>query len=183
MTEKTRSRHYIAVFGSSQAVPDGPLYRQAYDLGRSLAQSGFGVVSGGYGGTMEAVSRGAREAGGRTRGITLATFDRWRRANDWIEVEQKADTYLERVARLTEGASGFIALEGGVGTLSEVSLTWSLLQVGELENKPLVLLGECWKSYLQTVREAFMMRPGDMQLLRLAEDVPQAVAFLRSSLE
>lgn len=179
----SQPRHYVTVFGSSQASPDGPLYREAYDLGKGLAQSGFGIISGGYGGTMEAVSRGAREAGGHAVGVTLATFDRWaRRANAWVTEEQKAGTYLERVAQLTGRASAFVALRGGIGTLSEVSLVWSLLQIGELGGKPVVLLGECWGRYLQVVGEEFMIRPGETRLMYLAENVPQTLEFLRSSL-
>ncbi len=184
MKDRSHPRHYVTVFGSSQASPDGPLYREAYELGKGLAQSGFGVTSGGYGGTMEAVSRGAREAGAYPVGITVATFDKWaRRANAWVASEQKAGTYLERVAQLTERASAFVALRGGIGTLSEVSLVWSLLQIGELSSKPVVLLGECWKRYLQVVREEFMIRPGEIPLMHLAENVPQTLEFLRSSLK
>lgn len=181
--KKARPPHYITVFGSSQAAPEGELYRQAFDLGKSLAQNGFGVISGGYGGAMEAVSRGAREAGGHTVGITLAAFNRLGlRANAWVDTEHKAATYLERLAELTGKASGFVALHGGIGTLSEVSLAWSLAQIGELGSKPVVLLGACWEPYLQVVREEFMVRPEDVLLLRWAADIQQAVALLRQSL-
>jgi uncharacterized protein (TIGR00730 family) len=171
---------FITVFGGSQAAPDGALYRQARELGRRLAEAGFGVISGGYGGTMEAVSRGAREAGGLTVGITLATFDRMAlRPNSYLTAEQKAPNYLDRLAELTRRASGFIALKGGIGTLSEVSITLSLLQIGELPFKPVVLLGECWSAYLDTVRQWFMLRPDDLAPVYVAADAAQAVAWLR----
>lgn len=171
---------FITVFGGSQAVPDSPLYRQARELGRRLAEAGFGVISGGYGGAMEAVSRGAREAGGQAIGITLATFDHVaRRPNAYLTAEHKAANYLDRLAELTRRASGFVALRGGIGTLSEVSVTLSLLQIGELSPKPVVLLGECWAAYLDTVRREFMLRPEDLSPVYVAADAAQAAAWLQ----
>ena len=182
MSQEDSPARYITVFGGSQADSGGTLYRQAYDLGRSLAQSGFGVISGGYGGTMEAVSRGAREAGGQAIGITLAAFDqRGLRANRWLSAEHKAEDYLKRLAELTGRASGFVALKGGVGTLSEVSITLSLLQIGEIAGKPLVLLGGCWEPYLDVLREQFLLRSGDLTHAHLAPDAPQAAAWLRAN--
>ncbi len=171
---------FITVFCGSQATPDGPLYRQAGELGRRLAEAGFGVISGGYGGAMEAVSRGAREAGGETIGITLATFDRAAlRPNAYLTAEHKAANYLDRLGELTRRASGFVALRGGIGTLSEVSITLSLLQIGELAPRPVVLLGECWAAYLDTVRREFLLRPEDLSPVYLAADAAQAVGWLR----
>lgn len=171
---------FITVFGGSQAAPGSPLYRQARELGRRLAQAGFGVISGGYGGTMEAVSRGAREAGGQAIGITLATFDRATlRPNVYLTAEHKAPDYLARLAELTRRASGFVALHGGIGTLSEVSITLSLLQIGELAPKPVVLLGECWRAYLDAVRAHFLLRPDDLSPVYVAADAAQAADWLR----
>lgn len=182
MSQVNAPSHYITVFGGSQADPDGPLYRQARELGLHLAESGFGVISGGYGGTMEAVSRGARDAGGQAIGITLATFEGCgRRGNSWLSAEHKAEDYLGRLAELTRRASGFVALQGGIGTLSEVCITLSLLQIGEMPAKPLVLLGECWEPYLAVMREQFNLRSGDLSAVHVAPDAPQAAAWLRSA--
>jgi uncharacterized protein (TIGR00730 family) len=182
LSQEDSPSRYITVFGGSQADSGGTLYSQAYDLGRNLAQAGFDVISGGYGGTMEAVSRGAREAGAKAVGITLATFDeRGLRGNRWLSAEHKAENYLTRLAELTMRASGFVALTGGIGTLSEVSITLSLLQIGEIAGKPLVLLGGCWEPYLDALREQFLMRSGDLTHVHLAPDAPQAVAWLRAN--
>ncbi len=134
----------IAVFGSSRREPDGPLYRQAYELGVLLARAGYAVLSGGYGGSMAAVSRGAAEAGGRVIGVTCAIFDPLP-ANPWLTEEIKAPTLLERLSIMLDRADGFVAVRGGIGTLSEVTLTWSLLQTRALNGKPLVLLGADWQ--------------------------------------
>jgi uncharacterized protein (TIGR00730 family) len=134
----------IAVFGSSRRDEDGPLWAEAYELGQGLAAAGYTVLSGGYGGSMAAVSRGAAEAGGRTVGVTCAIFDP-RPGNAWLAEEIKASSLLERLETIVERADGFVAVRGGIGTLAEVTLVWSLLQTRSLNGKPLVLLGAAWR--------------------------------------
>ncbi len=141
----------IAVFGSSRREADSALYWEAYELGRLLAEAGYAVLNGGYGGSMAAVSRGAREAGGHVIGVTCAIFDPLP-PNPWLTEEIKARTMLERLAIMFDRATGFVAVRGGIGTLSEVTLAWSLLQTRSQDGKPLVLLGADW----QAVVEAFL---------------------------
>jgi uncharacterized protein (TIGR00730 family) len=141
----------IAVFGSSRRDEQSKLYREAYELGRILARAGYAVLSGGYGGSMAAVSRGAREAGGRVIGVTCAVFDPLP-ANPWLTEEIKAPTMLDRLATMLNRADGFVAVRGGIGTLSEVALAWSLLQTRSLNGKPLVLLGADWQAVMDTFR-------------------------------
>lgn len=141
----------IAVFGSSRREADSPFYREAFELGGVLARAGYTVLSGGYGGSMAAVSRGAYEAGGRVIGVTCAIFDPLP-PNPWVTEEVKAPTLIERLALMLDRADGFVAIRGGIGTLSEVTLAWSLLQTRSLNSKPLVLLGADW----QPVLDAFV---------------------------
>lgn len=141
----------IAVFGSSRRDEQSDLYRQAYELGRILAQAGYVVLNGGYNGSMAAVSRGAREAGGRVIGVTCAAFDPLP-ANPWLTEEIKAPTLLARLATMMARADGFVAVRGGIGTLSEVTLAWSLMQARDLAPKPLVLLGADWEPVIAVLR-------------------------------
>lgn len=137
----------IAVFGSSRRDEESPLYKEAVELGRLLAGAGYAVLSGGYGGCMAAVSRGARENGGRVIGVTCAVFDPLR-PNPWLTEEIKAPTMLDHLATMLDRADGFVAVRGGIGTLSEVTLAWSLLQTRSLNGKPLVLLGADWTNVM-----------------------------------
>jgi uncharacterized protein (TIGR00730 family) len=134
----------IAVFGSSRRDESSPLWAEAYELGRGLAAAGYAVLSGGYGGSMGAVSRGAAEAGGRVIGITCAIFDPLP-CNAWLTEEVKSRSMLQRLENMIERSDGFVALRGGIGTLSEVTLVWSLLQTRSLNGKPLILLGAEWR--------------------------------------
>lgn len=90
----------ISVFGSSQVGEESRDYKEARLLGRLLAEAGFTVMNGGYAGTMEAVSRGAKERGGQVIGVTLQSFA-GRSANRWLDEERKMPTYLTRLEQLT----------------------------------------------------------------------------------
>jgi len=142
----------IAVFGSSRRDENSPFWAEAYELGRVLATAGYTVLSGGYGGSMGAVSRGAAECGGQVIGVTCATFDP-APCNEWLTEEVKAPTLMARLATMIERADGFVALRGGIGTLSEITLVWSLLQTRELRGKALVLLGADWRALFDAFRQ------------------------------
>ncbi len=142
----------IAVFGSSRREESSLFYREAYELGQVLARAGYAVLNGGYNGSMAAVSRGAAEAGGRVIGITCAVFDPLP-ANPWLTEEIKTATILERLTVMLDRSDGFVAVRGGIGTLAEVTLTWSLLQTRSLAGKPLVLLGRDWQEVMDALRE------------------------------
>jgi uncharacterized protein (TIGR00730 family) len=167
----------IAVFGSSRRDEESRHYREGYDLGHSLARAGYAVLSGGYHGSMAAVSRGAREAGGRVIGVTCALFDPLQ-PNPWLSEEIKAPTLLARLAIMMERSDGFVALRGGIGTLSEVTLAWSLLQTRTLDGKPLVLMGADWPPILEAFREHTDLGNTIAALARLAETPDEALAAL-----
>ena len=122
-------------------------YADAMALGEVLAHRGHTVLTGGYTGTMEAVSRGAAAAGGHVIGVTCDDIGRFhgRAANAWVMEERRCPTLLERLKGLIEGSDAAIALPGGPGTLAEIALTWNLMIVGSLPRRPLILVGEGWK--------------------------------------
>src|SRR5512135_1978546 len=134
----------ISVFGGSQPQHGSPAYEQAHDLGRLLAGHGHAVLTGGYIGTMEAVSRGAAEAGGHVIGVTCTQIENWRAigANQWVTEEWKKETLIERLECLISSCDAACALPGGPGTLAEISLMWNMMIIGVLEKRPLILIGE-----------------------------------------
>jgi hypothetical protein len=136
----------VSVFGGSQPKEDSQAYADAQDLGGMLARQGHTVLTGGYTGTMEAVSRGAAMAGGCVIGVTCEEIGRWhgRSANQWVTEEWKKKTLLERLQTLIELSDAALALPGGPGTLTEIALTWNLMIVGSLRRRPLILVGEAW---------------------------------------
>ena len=172
----TKLSPVISVFGSSRIPHDGPEYREAYEVGRLLAERGYAVCNGGYSGTMEAVSRGAKEAGGRTIGITVDVFSS-RSPNSYIDEEIGTDTLLLRLDKLTEVADGYIILGGGIGTLLELALVWNLQLMGVFD-KPIVLLGPAWRAAVERLSEHLMIREVDLAALTFVDTPEQAVETL-----
>ncbi|HXI93207.1 MAG TPA: LOG family protein, partial [Blastocatellia bacterium] len=115
----------ITVFGGSRCGPDAAEYKEALRLGRLLVEAGFDVCSGGYAGVMEAISRGAHEAGGHVIGVTMEQFKS--APNPYLKkIEPSADFYA-RLQILIRDSAGYIALRGGMGTVTEISLVWNKL--------------------------------------------------------
>jgi uncharacterized protein (TIGR00725 family) len=141
----------VTVFGSSRPATGDVDYEEALALGEALAKRGFAVCTGGYGGTMEAASRGAKQAGGKTYGVTAEFFGR--QANAWVDVEVRKKTWNERLFALIEMGDGFVALKGGTGTLAELAVVWEMLNKGVMAGKPMVALGSFWRPILDRVRE------------------------------
>ena len=172
----------VTIFGASSgsgAKRGTAAYEEAHRLGRLLAEAGFTVCNGGYGGTMEASAKGAREAGGSAIGITNAVFDP-ARANRYIDDERKAPDFFGRLHGLLTLADAFVCLRGGVGTLTELHLTWTLLQTGALPRSPLICVGPAWRAVLDTCRGHLAVRPKDFGLITLVDTVDEAVEVLEA---
>ena len=172
----------ISVFGSSEPKEGSSAYTEARELGRLLAQRGYTVLTGGYVDTMEAVSRGAAEAGGHVIGVTCKDIERSRGvvANKWVLEEWKKDTLIQRLQSLVEGCDAAIALPGGPGTLTEISLMWNLMIINSLPRRPLILIGGGWK----TIFEQIYSSMGDLspqsqhELLVFSPDIKSAAEII-----
>ncbi len=175
----------ISVFGGSQPKEGDAAYEEARALGGLLAQRGHVVLNGGYIGTMEAVSRGAAEAGGHVIGVTCEDIERWRSVgpNRWLKEEIRKKTLNERLQVLIEECNAAIALPGGPGTLTEISLMWNLMIVESLHRRPLILVGDGWQSVFGQVFNKLGTYTSENQrtLLQFAPDVVTAVTVLESS--
>lgn len=140
----------VTVFGGSEPRPGEPAYEEAFRLGRLIGRRGYTVLTGGYVGTMEAVSRGAAETGGHVIGITCDEIEAWRpiRPNAWVQEELRYPSLRQRLNALIDQCDAAIALPGGIGTLAEVAVMWSNLQTGVILPRPLILVGPGWKSVI-----------------------------------
>lgn len=172
----------VTVFGGAQPKEGTPAYEEARELGSLLAQGGHTVLNGGYMGTMEAVSRGAHDAGGHVVGVTCIDIEEWRKSkpNPWIKEERRKKTLMDRLTALVEGCDAAIALPGGAGTLTEVSLMWNLMIVESLPRRPLILIGSGWQSTFDQFFDEFesYMPIHQRELLYFAGDVKHAVSKL-----
>jgi uncharacterized protein (TIGR00725 family) len=147
-----------------------------------LAEAGYIVATGGYIGTMEAASRGALEAGGHVIGVTCDQLEEFRplAPNSWVIQVIRYRTLRERLVHLVTENEGMIVLPGGIGTLSEMALAWSLLQVGEISPRPLVLLGSLWRETMTTFIRTSYVHADHAALFRYADHPAEAVGLLNA---
>jgi uncharacterized protein (TIGR00725 family) len=146
----------ITVFGSSRPRQGEPDYEEARALGYALAERGFAVCSGGYGGVMAGVSQGAKEASGKVYGVTADFFSA--NVNSWVDVEVRVATWQDRLFELVRLADGFVACKGGTGTLVELAVVWEMLNKSVMPVKPFTTLGDFWQPVIERVREVELGR-------------------------
>ena len=170
----------VTIFGGTKPRPGENEYEDAVRLGRLLARAGHTAVTGGYMGTMEAVSRGAKEAGGHVIGITCEEIERWRKspANAWVIEERKVATLQERMIALIDAGDVVIALPGGVGTLAEITLLWNRMIVEAAPKRKLILIGEGWRSTFHGLFELMngYFPSAHQSMLSFAATIEDAVA-------
>lgn len=142
----------VTVFGGANPKPGEAAYQTAIILGELLAKNGHTVLTGGYTGTMEAVSRGAAENGAHVIGVTCEEIENWRPtgANAWVNEEQKYTTLSDRMLAMMDDCDAAVALPGGIGTLAEITLLWNRMAIEAVEPRPLILIGEEWHSVFQS---------------------------------
>ena len=173
-------KQVITVFGGAGPQPESEAYESARTVGRLLAEAGFSVATGGYCGTMEAASQGAVEGGGHVIGVTSDQIEQFRPIvpNQWIQEEIRYPTLRERLLHLVSHNDGMIVLPGGIGTLAEMSLAWTFLQVGEIAPVPLILLGDAWNETIHTFNDPQYVREQHYAMLTFSDTAETAVAYL-----
>jgi uncharacterized protein (TIGR00730 family) len=170
----TNSDKIVTIFGGSKCSEDSPDYIAARALGGHLAEAGYTICTGGYLGVMEAASRGAREKGGRVFGIVMNQFKS--EPNRYLTDKVATNHFYERLQNLITRSVGFVALRGGMGTVTEISLVWNKLQTGVLEPRPLVLLGDCWRPVVESWRNNLEVSDHDVSLLQFASTAEDAAS-------
>jgi len=165
----------VAVFGSSTVREHDAAWREARDLGEALARRGVATMSGGYGGAMAAVSRGAHEAGGYVIGVTVELFERRSPVNPWVRERVHTPDLFERLRHLVHTADGFVAVAGSIGTLTELFLVWTLVSVEAREAAPIVLMGPQWRPWLDLHRGPAFVPARLHDLVEIA-DTPEGAA-------
>jgi uncharacterized protein (TIGR00725 family) len=173
------------VFGASWAVEGDSLYNLSVSLGKALAAAGFDVVSGGYGGTMEGVSKGAREGGGCAVGVTVPTLFPARRADGNPYLTSKIDetTLLRRIDTMMDiSPAGKIALPGTLGTLAEICCAWNvaaLAPVGGYKASKLILWRNPWEAVVKGAGESLKLATEVLDCIIFVDTVEEAVAALQ----
>lgn len=174
--------HTIAIFGSARVEPDRPDYQTAMALGKALARAGYAVMTGGYAGVMEAISRGAAEAGGHVIGVTTDEIENYSgvRVNPWVKEEVRYALLRDRLLHMAEKASGYVAMPGGVGTLHEIAETWELMRLRSIPRRPLICYGAFWEEMLVSFKASSYVSDDYRQLMRFAHRPESVISILET---
>ena len=168
----------ITVFGSGTVQENSPLWNQAYEIGFLLAKEEYVVLNGGYGGTMLASARGAKDGSGKTIGVTTDEFPASKK-NEFIDQEIRKRTWRERLFELIDLGDGFVVLDGETGTLAELLIVWEMRNKN-LHQKPIVILGERMQALVRMLKEnPDVFLPQDLSLVSTPKE---AVEFLQGCL-
>jgi len=175
-------RPAFTVFGSARVKPDDPIYADAVEVGRRIAQAGFAVVTGGGPGVMEAANRGAREAGGVSVGFNIE-LPHEQHENPYLDLSLTFEHFYARKTMFVKAAEGFVIFPGGFGTLDELFESLTLIQTGKVLHFPVVLFDHgYWAPLLDWIRGRLladgMISPEDLELLTVADDHAEAVQVL-----
>ena len=165
----------VTIFGTGRAQEGESAYTLAYETGKLIAQAGFTIANGGYGGTMLAAAKGAVEVGGEVIGVTCSAFKN-SIANKYVSREVVTSSLDERLDKLIQLGQAYVVLPGGTGTLLELAKVWELKNKGFLRaDKPIILLGGFWKPLVDSVASD---DPDSARYVKLAEGPRQVVELV-----
>jgi uncharacterized protein (TIGR00730 family) len=175
----------VSVFGSARTPVDHPEYAAGVALGGALARAGFAVITGGGPGAMEAVNRGASEAGGTSVGLGIELpFEQ--SLNEWVDIGVNFRYFFARKTMFVKYAQAFVIMPGGFGTLDEMFEALTLVQTRKVTRFPVILYGVAyWQGLVDWVRSS--MLPGgkinatDLDLISVTDDVDEIVAMIVSA--
>ena len=167
----------VTIFGGSKCTEGDVEYSQARRVGQLLAEAGYTICTGGYLGVMEAASRGAHEKGGRVLGIIMNQFKA--EPNRYLTDKVATPHFYERLQQLITRSVGFVAIRGGMGTVTELSLVWNKIQTRVIGPRPLVLLGDCWPAVVESWQRSLAVSDDDVRVLDFASTPEEAVALIK----
>jgi len=177
-------RPMVAVFGSARAAPESDSYARAQEVARSLGRAGFGIITGGGPGIMEAANRGARASGVPSLGASIV-LPREEASNEYLDREVRFEFFFARKLALVRAACGFLCFPGGFGTVDELFEALTLVQTGKLPHFPIVLFGSTYWSPLiewltETMVDAGVIAVQDRGLLLVTDDPTAAIERFRA---
>lgn len=172
----------VACLGFADAHEDDPLFKEAYDVGKALAEAGYTVANGGGPGIMRASTLGAKSVGGHVIGVTFYPKDvsifEGRDKNNPIDEEITGANYLERTLKLLEVGQAYVFFRGGTGTISEFGMAWGLARLYFGHHKPLILFGKFWENIMAAYLANMRMRPEEFQVYRVVTSPEEVIKSL-----
>jgi uncharacterized protein (TIGR00730 family) len=175
----------VSIFGSARTQPDNPYYKMAEDIAEKLTLKGYGIITGGGFGIMEAGNKGAHKGEGKSVGLNIdLPFEQ--EANTYIDNDKliNFDYFFVRKVMFVKYAQGFVVMPGGVGTLDELFEAITLIQTQKIAAFPIVLVGkDYWSGLIDWVKNVMLEKeqnisPEDLDLFTLVNTSDEAVEFI-----
>ena len=175
----------ISIFGSARTKPDHPYYKKAIDIARRLTEEGYGIITGGGPGIMEAGNKGANLYGGASVGLNIdLPFEQHH--NPYIDVDKSLNHryFFVRKVMFVKYAQGFVVLPGGFGTMDELFEVLTLIQTGKITKVPVVLYGSSfWNGLKDWIKNIMLeqehnVNADDLNLLPITDDVEEVVKII-----
>ncbi|MCB0488865.1 MAG: TIGR00730 family Rossman fold protein [Cyclobacteriaceae bacterium] len=174
----------VTIFGSARTKPDHDYYKMAEEIAFQLVEHGYGVITGGGPGIMEAGNKGAHRAGGKSVGLNIF-LPHEQKGNQYIDPEKliSFDYFFVRKVMFVKYSQGFIVMPGGFGTLDELTEALTLIQTKKIGRFPIVLVGkQFWKGvmewFTQTLVDDKMIDLSDLELINLVDTPEEAVKVI-----
>jgi uncharacterized protein (TIGR00730 family) len=172
-------KKFVTVFGSSIPRPGDEEYEIAYNLGKILAHNNINICSGGFQGIMDAVSKGAVENGSETIGVTLDFYNV--HPSKYLTKEIRCHTLFERLENLIKIGDAFVILQGGTGTLLELSLVWEFMNKNMIEIKPFACYGKMWNEIVGLMEKQILKEKRKTGLIKCFDDIEECAGYLINS--
>ena len=175
----------ISIFGSARTKPDNKYYKLATEVAKKLGKAGFGTITGGGPGIMEAANKGAQQGGGRSVGLNIdLPFEQ--NHNPYIDQEHNLefDYFFVRKVVFVKYSQGFVVLPGGFGTLDELFEALTLIQTHKINRRPVVLIGKSyWSGLMDWVQETMLQAENninekDLSLYAIVDTADEAILYI-----
>ncbi len=179
----SRVKNAVSIFGSARTTPDDPYYQKAELLSRLLAERGFGVITGGGPGIMEAANKGAAEAGGQSVGMNIR-LPLEQKPNPYANISIDYKYFFTRKVMFVKYAMAYVVMPGGFGTLDELFEALTLLQTKRIKAFPVILMGsEYWKGLIDWLKKTMLrnnkISAADLELFQVIDDPEEAVKHIQ----
>jgi uncharacterized protein (TIGR00730 family) len=181
-----RDRYQVTIFGSARAKPGTFAYEETKRLAAALAEMGCEIITGGGPGLMQAANEGAAATGHKAQSLGIRVelpFEQG--VNPFVGTAFEHRTFFTRLHHFVLASDAFVVAPGGIGTVLETMMIWQLLQVGHLEQTPLILVGKMWPGLVEWARSSMLSvepplaSPEDIKIPLCAANGDEAIAMLR----
>jgi uncharacterized protein (TIGR00730 family) len=176
-------KHAVSIFGSARTKPDDPYYQKAESLARLLAEKGFGIITGGGPGIMEAANKGAAQAGGQSVGMNIQ-LPYEQKPNPYANISIDYKYFFIRKVMFVKYAMAYVILPGGFGTMDELFEALTLIQTKRIKPFPVVFMGsEYWKGLVDWLRKTMLrdekISLGDLDFFQIIDEPAEVVKHIQ----